>query len=194
MIKTRRSNITFPRMNKDMAYLAGVIVGDGSMSRTKRKVGGRHYIITICANTKDYLNYINSLFQKYFNYIGGIYKDKRHEVYNLCIQSAPIYLYFKIVIFGNKKNWKKSIPKSISSRKVYIKEYISGLSDTDGSINKVNKIIIKQKSRNLLYRIAEFLNSENISCSYPKVNYTNGVPYYYIMIAYKLPLRLKMPA
>jgi hypothetical protein len=88
------------------------------------------------------------------------------------------------------KSEEESIPKIIKSDNRYFIEYIAGLCDTDGSISG-NKIHLKQKSKNLLLEIVEFLNENGITCSYPKVNYTNGKPYYYIRMERKIPLRLK---
>lgn len=39
LIKTRRSKVKIPKINKDLAYLIGVVEGDGSLSITKRKRG-----------------------------------------------------------------------------------------------------------------------------------------------------------
>lgn len=36
-VLTRRSSIRIPKFNSDLAYLIGVIAGDGSMTRSRRK-------------------------------------------------------------------------------------------------------------------------------------------------------------
>lgn len=192
-IHTRRSKIIIPELNLDIAYLIGVIVGDGAMVETKRKRGGNHYVLSIFSNSRKYLEDLNKLFIKYFGYSGHFYKDKRHSVYTLLIQAAPIFFYFVNLNLPIGKSEEEFIPESIKDNSSFCKEYIAGLCDTDGHINSPKRIHLKQKSKKLLCEIADFLNREKVKCSYPKVNYTNGKPYYYILMDYKLPLRLKAP-
>jgi len=189
-ILTRRSNITIPKFNNDLAYITGVIVGDGAMVKTIRKRGGNHYVLSIFSNSKPYLDYLNQLFVQYFNYEGHIYKDKRHDVHSLLIQTASIFFYFVALGLPIGKSEEEFVPDIVKNNNKYFKEYVAGLCDTDGSIYS-KKIHLKQKSKNLLSEIVEFLNENNIECSYPKVNYTNGKPYYYIRMERKIPLRLK---
>lgn len=192
-IVTRRAKIKIPDFDLNLAYLSGVIVGDGAMVKTIRKRGGKHYVLSIYSNSTKYLEYLNNLFQKYFNYKGHIYKDKRHKVSALMIQTAPIFFYFVELGLPVGKPEKENVPVLIKQDKAYFKEYIAGLCDTDGHVEKYKRIQLKQKSKELLCEIEEFLNGEFIKCSYPKVNYTDGKPYYYIRMEYKLPLRLKVP-
>ena len=193
VILTRRTKIRIPSFNLDLAYLTGVIVGDGAMVQTIRKRGGHHYVLSIFSNSKKYLEYLNTLFVKYFNHKGTFYKDKRHKVYTLLIQAAPIFFYFVNIDLPIGKSGEEYVPAIIKSNSSYFKEYIAGLCDTDGHVNSSNRIYLKQKSKNLLSEIVDFLNKEKVRCSYPKVNYTNGKPYYYILMDFKLPLRLKAP-
>jgi hypothetical protein len=192
-IHTRRTKIKIPIFNKDLAYLTGVIVGDGSMVITNRKRGGHHYVLSIFSNSRKYLEYLNGLFIQYFNHKCTFYKDKRHDVYTLLVQSAPIFFYFVNINLPVGKSEEEYVPDIIKTKTSYFKEYVAGLCDTDGHVYSSNRIHLKQKSKNLLLEIAEFLNHKKVRCSYPKVNYTNGKPYYYILMDYKLPLRLKMP-
>jgi len=71
-----------------------------------------------------------------------------------------------------------------------MKHYLSGLIDTDGSIyNK--RIHLKQKSKILMLEIQEILKNLELNPSDVKINYTNGVPFYYVRFDNDLPLRLK---
>ena len=191
LIRTRRSKVKIPLMSKDIAYLIGVIAGDGSLVKCKRKRGGEHYILTIYAEKEKYLILLNGLFKKHFKILGKISKDKRkNSLYYLRFQNASIFFYF--FLKGNEIGKKKRfhIPKEIKEEKRYFLEYLSGLIDTDGHISG-NRIQLKQKSEKLLKEISRLTNKENLNCSIPKVNYTNQKPYYYIRFDNKITLRFK---
>ena len=190
-IITRRSETTIPKFNKDLAYITGVIVGDGAMVITPRKKGGNHYVLSIFSNSKEYLLYLNLLFKKYFGRESRIYKDKRHEVHSLVIQVAAIFFYFVNIGLPIGKSEEEFIPNIIKSNKIYFIEYISGLIDTDGHISSPRRIQLKQKSKDLLLEIVDFLNGNGVQCNIPKVNYTNNKPYWYIIFDNKIKLRFK---
>jgi len=190
-ILTRRSYIKIPAFNKEIAYLVGVIAGDGSLTKTKRKRGGFHYQLRVYTGKREYLELLNNIIKKHFSLEGRIIQDKRKEnAYLLEIKNATIFFYF--VIHGNEIGKKKDfkIPKKIKKNKGYFLEYLAGLVDTDGHIcNK--RIQLKQKSERLLKEISKIANKAGLNCTKPKVNYTNNVPYYYIRLDNNLPLKFK---
>ncbi len=190
-VLTRRSKIRVPLINEDIFYLLGVISGDGSLIKSKRKRGGYHYVVRIYSGEEKYLIYLNEIIQKLFGISGRITKDKRkNSSYCIIIQNATIFFYF--VILGSEIGKKKigNISKIVKSKNKNILHYIAGLVDTDGHISH-KRIQLKQKRHQLLKEIKELSDRLNLNCSIPKVNYTNNIPFYYIRFDNKIPLRWK---
>ncbi len=191
MIKTRRSEINIPTINKDIAYLLGVIEGDGSLSITKRKKGGYHYLLRVYSGSEIYIDYIRNVLNKLFSVNGKINKDNRKQnSYYLKIENAGLFFYFvKLESEIGKKKFGK-IPKIVKTNKTCALNYLAGLVDTDGSVyNK--RIQLKQKRFNLIKGVSKLCDELNLNCSKIKINYTNKIPFYYIRFDNKLPLRLK---
>jgi len=190
-ILTRRSKTKIPPLNEDISYLLGVISGDGSVIKSKRKRGGNHYIVRIYSGEEKYLVYITKIIKELFNIKGRITQDKRkNSAYCLILQNAPIFFYF--VGLGAEIGKKKigSISHIIKSKKKNILNYIAGLVDTDGHVVG-KRIQLKQKRYQLLKEIQELSERLDLNCSMPKVNYTNNIPFYYIRFDNKVPLRWK---
>jgi len=190
-IKTRRSSVKIPKPNKDIFYLLGIIRGDGSLTKTKRKRGGYHYSLRIYCGNKENLIYLNNLFKKLFLIENKINKDERKQnLYYLIIMNAAIFFYF--VNLGSEIGKKKQgkIPKIVLEKNENFLQYLAGLVDTDGHISK-KRIQLKQKSYELLKNINKLSNKIGLNCNEPKVNYTNNIPFYYIRFDNRLPLRLK---
>ena len=60
------------------------------------------------------------------------------------------------------------------------KHYLFGLVDTDGHISR-NRIHLKQREETFLKELVYLLEKHfNIKSNIPKVNYTEGKPFYYI--------------
>lgn len=192
-IKTRRSVVKIPKPSIDIAYLLGVIRGDGSLSKSKRKRGGYHYTFRIYSGDENYLRYLSNLFENLFLIKGIIIKDTRKESsYHLVFKNAILFFYFVSLgsQIGKKKHGK--IPKIVIDDKKNQLNYIAGLVDTDGSISTSKKRVqLKQKSLMLLKKISKICKGFHLNCSIPKVNYTNNIPFYYIRFNNNLPLRLK---
>lgn len=97
-IFTRRSKAFIPVLREDIAYLVGVIAGDGSLIRSKRKRGGEHYFVRITAESVHYLNYLNLLINRFFGISGKVNKDKRKQnTYCLVFQNASLFWYFSVL-------------------------------------------------------------------------------------------------
>ena len=190
-IFTRRSKTRIPSINKDIFYLLGVISGDGSMIKSKRKRGGYHYILRIYSGEEKYLNYLQKIFLELFNIKGRITKDKRKESsYCMIFQNAIIFYYFVELgsEIGKKKDGK--ISQIVKEKNYNFLNYLAGLVDTDGHISN-KRIQLKQKRLTLLEEINNFSKKLDLNCSVPKINYTNKVPFYYFRFDNKLPLRWK---
>ncbi len=190
-IVTRRSKTKIPKINADIMYLLGVIEGDGSLTKTKRKRGGYHYLIRIYSGEEKYLFIINQLFRKYFLINSYIKRDLRKKnAFWLEVKNAPFFFYLSFLGINHGKKMERKIPKFAKKNKNYLKNYLAGLIDTDGSVyNK--RIQLKQKSKILVVDIKKELEKMRLNPSEVKINYTNYIPFYYIRFDNKLPLRLK---
>lgn len=191
LILTRRSKIRIPPISRDIFYLLGVISGDGSLNISKRKRGGYHYLLRIYSGEKAYLQYLNNLIWKLFNVKGRIIKDMRKDSsFHISIQSASMFFYF--VILGSEIGKKKDgrLSNLIMENNQNLLNFIAGLVDTDGHIIG-RRVQLKQKRLRLLEDIESVSKLLDLNCSEPKINYTNGVPFYYIRFDNKLPLRWK---
>jgi len=82
-IVTRRARVFIPRIRGiEIAYLCGVITGDGSIKMCPRKRGGFHYKIQITSDTEEYLRKLDDIFFYLFNNRGYLSKDKRKNAFN----------------------------------------------------------------------------------------------------------------
>ncbi len=187
-IITKRTATKIPLINNDVAYITGVIAGDGTMVTSKRKKGGYYYELRIYSGSLIYLKYLRYLTNKLFGYIGKITKDKRkNKTYILSIRSAAIFHYFKLL---DAKFSSNNMPHFTKTNPYHLTEYISGLIDTDGSVSR-RRIQLKLKNKifinNVYFRLLEIGANPNA----PKVNYTCLVPFYYLRFDNIFPLRLK---
>ncbi len=118
--------------NEDIAYLAGVIAGDGytNVSRIKGRVFPRVYI-TITNNSEEYLKALNNLFFNNFDYKGHIYKDRDKNCLVLKISNRVIVLYFMKFVGIPIDKSKLVIPGVFDTKKL-VSNFIAGIFDTDG--------------------------------------------------------------
>jgi intein/homing endonuclease len=179
-ICTRRTRIKIPKIGESVAYLAGVVTGDGSLNSCKRGKGGFHYRVSI-VERKKFIDQLSVLIEKLFKYPPRIYKDKRkRNCYAANMYPAAVYFFFIQLGFqpGKKRNF--HVPTIIINDTFLFKHYMHGLIDTDGS-TKRKRVQLKQRDENFLRELVHLLEKHfDISSSPPRVNYTEGKPYYYI--------------
>jgi intein/homing endonuclease len=185
-ICTRRTRTKIPNINDKIAYLAGVVTGDGSLTICKRKKGGYCYKINIVGQKLDMENLVR-LTKEVFSYEPKVFKDKRKQnCYFINIYNAALFAYFNKLGFlpGKKRNIR--VPPIIADDPSLFKRYMLGLIDTDGYIH--NKTVhLKQRDENFLKQLVILLKRHfNIESNPPKVNLTAGKPYYYIRFPNKL--------
>ena len=183
-IRTRKMRIKIPKIDNKIAYLAGAITGDGSITKCKRKMGGNHYRIQI-VGYKQYMTYLTRLLNQLFNYQPNVLRDKRKKnCYIVNIYSATIFAYFvKLGLpIGKKRNL--SVPEIIANNPSLFKHYMLGLIDTDGHVRN-RRVQLKQRLKPFLEELVMLLEKHfRIKANPPKVNYTEGKPYYYIRFSY----------
>jgi len=143
-------------ITKDLSYFIGVVVGDGYVKAIKRKKGGYYWEIVINGK-KDYIDYLANLVNKIFGISPKISKEKRRRnVYILDIHSLIVFRYLTGV-FGFRHGKKSgNIPQInfVENNSDIFKNYLAGLIDTDGYINR-NYVALVQKDRRFLERIKD---------------------------------------
>lgn len=98
VIRTRNSkfNVKIPEIDKDVAYLTGVILGDGNVTLIKRKVSKYPRTkIKIYNSSMDYISYVNDLFLQKFSVNGRIWKKTNKECYVLEINNKVVFFVFQ---------------------------------------------------------------------------------------------------
>jgi len=119
------------RLNQDIAEFCGTIMGDGNLWSNNRK-----YEITITGNKiddKEYFEYLYSFIDKnikknpYYRIRGGI---------RLTIYSKKFYIFVNkdIGIPDRKLKRKSGIPLVIKQNELFIRRFIRGIFDTDGTV------------------------------------------------------------
>ncbi|VVB74022.1 LAGLIDADG-like domain protein [uncultured archaeon] len=154
-------------------------MGDGSMKRCPRKRGGFHYDIQITSSSDIYLKRFNRIFFLLFGIEGRIYRDvRRDHAYNLIIPNAAVFWYFVSQGMPIGKKGEVDIQDRLRQKERFF-HFLKGMIETDGHVCG-RRIQLKQKSRKLLLSITDMLSEHGIKVNEPKVNYTNGKPFYYI--------------
>lgn len=142
------------KMTNDLAYFLGVIVGDGYVKMLKRIKGGFYWEIVV-TGIKDYIDYLARLTKILFNYKPSVTKDKRRENSFILRISSMIIFRYLTRIFGFHPGEKSgNIPeiKFVCDKPILFKNYLAGLIDTDGYVNKKYASLV-QKDKNFLQYI-----------------------------------------
>ncbi|MBI3033122.1 hypothetical protein HYY69_06620 [Candidatus Woesearchaeota archaeon] len=133
-IKNKTEPILLPgKIDERLAELVGIIAGDGHVSSinyeisiTCHKILDRHYIF----------EHVAKLFKELFEITPKI-RDAKKTKGIKCIVNSKILFYFMTEKFkhpAGKKKGRLLIPKEIEENNQWLKAYIRGLFDTDGSI------------------------------------------------------------
>ena len=141
----KKKGLVLPKkMTSGLAYLCGVIAGDGSINyRDKNK----EYSVECAGNSKDEIEFyekvVNPLFKNLFGFSPKLNYYSLGSTYGFRIYSKSLFYYFVNVIglpYG-KKYSKLKIPACIINNNVFLINFIRGLMDTDGCITfkKKNK-------------------------------------------------------
>jgi hypothetical protein len=179
-IRTKKMRVKIPKVTDKVAYLVGVITGDGTIVACKRKKGGYHYLIRLWGS-KEKLTHMPKLLSDLFCCKSKIFKDKRkRNCYFIDVRGAALFAYF--VQFGLPVGKKRelAVPKSIAGNPSLFRNYMLGLIETDGHVHN-QRVQLKQRDENFLEELVKLLEKNlSIKSNPPKVNYTEGKPYYYI--------------
>lgn len=126
------------RWNKDLAYIFGLLLGDGSLpnSNTIRPNGKlqKRHVIHFVSDSKDFtINVYQPLFEKVFGLepkMTARVRKNRNVLYECRIESKKLYVFLvKMGYTSGRKARIATIPKMPSKYEIYL---LAGLLDTDG--------------------------------------------------------------
>ncbi len=151
----RRKAVRIPnKINENIAYLCGVLAGDGRVScwphfPQKHMRTSLHFY----NQSKDYLQYIAGLFGAEFGVSGKIYAAKGRCMV-LSEHNRDVWLYFvKDIGFPLDKKF-LTIPEPIRTKALF-RYYLAGLFDTDGFFSKTFGIMMAHRSLGYLKDISQ---------------------------------------
>ena len=128
----KRSDITIPKHRSvDLAEFFGIMLGDGKLS---------HFQIAVTLGNKEatYAIYVASLFHQIFGVNPKIITDPKRGYRIVYLGSTKIsnWLLTEGLVY-NKVATQVDTPRWILNNKPYIKRFVRGFFDTDGSIYKL---------------------------------------------------------
>lgn len=146
--KKSRYSIKLPdEITEDFAYFLGVIYGDGSVNTPIKRAEGGFYKKVIITCRKDFLNILLPLIERIFSFKPRVYKDKRKkDCYNVTMHSSVIYHFLTDVIgLGKGKKAGNLIwLDNLELTRGIFRNFVTGLLDTDGYINKRYACIVQK--------------------------------------------------
>lgn len=129
--------ISLPKINKDLAYFCGLILGNGSLPNaySKRPNGKlqKRYIISFFCTSNEFLKEVyQPLFFKLFHISPKIYFQKKSKnciVYNCRIESKHIFKFLESInLIRGRKAKIARVPNLFKKHKLHV---LAGLLDTD---------------------------------------------------------------
>ena len=184
-IFTKKTRIRIPKICEKVAYFAGVVTGDGNLNKCKRKEGGYYYRVNVVGR-KKYMEQLLVLISELFHFQPRIHKDKRKKnCYAININCAAVYFFFIELEFQSGKKQHIRVPSLIAENASFFKHYMLGLIDTDGSLTG-KRVQLKQRDKDFLKELVYLLKRHfGIVSRPPKVNFTEGKPYFYIRFPFE---------
>ena len=143
----------------ELAEFIGLLLGDGYMN----KYGEYFSLLEIAGDSRldqEYLlGYVSPMIKSLFNIKPKINFKKNENSMYLRLMSKGLINYLEEIGFikGNKKNI--SIPELITKDDQYIKSFVKGLMDTDGSLVLLNR---NQKKYRFYPRISLGLDNKSV--------------------------------
>lgn len=137
IINNKENFPDIPALSEKIAEFLGALAGDGHMNKMT-------YEISISLDKdldKEYSFFVQSLFQELFGIAARRYVQKSQNKVKCFIYCKKLveYLSQEYSLPTGKKKGSLHIPKKIMADKRYLKAYIRGVFDTDGSINRHHK-------------------------------------------------------
>lgn len=116
-----------PKKSKLLAEFIGILLGDGSITPY-------HIGITLCSEEKLYIKYVCATIEKLFGVEPKIFKHKTSRAVTIVVNRKLIVDFCQKFGFemGNKVLHQVDIPNWIKENKIFSRECVRGLFDTDG--------------------------------------------------------------
>lgn len=149
-------------MNADLAYICGLICGDGNLFKSKKG----DYLITVHNIETKLLDKSIEIFEKNFDYSTKI--KQGHHCFKIEVRSEVIHSFLNKIMeieSGRKKNIK--IPSKLKKEKKLVMAFIAGFFDAEGNValkknNMTCQISLSQKQKGILEEIQRELEGEEI--------------------------------
>jgi hypothetical protein len=159
--------INIPEINADLAYLCGVLAGDGYI---KRRYDKHEYVVNCGGNPKDEIEFydyvIKPLFRKIFRLSTKTKLLGKTYGFNICSKRLVNFLLDEIKMQESPKTSLR-IPRIFLKDEKITRSFLSGLADTDFSyqLRKGTYPIIKGSSncKILMIEVSHFLEKRGFN-------------------------------
>ncbi len=156
-------------LDKDLYWLIGYFIGDGSLGSIKRKIKGKIYEglrLRFFDETLENLKKAKKAITKNFGDPVRINKDKKNNHFVLECQGRKVTNFFKKFAYKTKTYSIKLPDFIVKSKLNNIHAFLAGLIDSDGNVTKEGKTV---------YSTASKLLAENLSVLSSLLNLGGGV-------------------
>lgn len=149
----KRSDVMIPKRSAKLAEFFGAMFGDGHISRYQT-------MVTLGTKELEYVKYVQSMMQNLFGVPATICVKKSgyRDIYIGSTQITSWLLNQGLV--HNKVVAQVDVPQWIYTRRIYMRSFIRGFFDTDGSVYRLRfgtQISLTNKSMPLLKSLREML-------------------------------------
>ena len=165
------NKVEIPNITKDLAYLCGVLAGDGNINIRPEK---HDYSIKCVGNPKDEKEYYKKLIVPLFDKIFNLKVKARHydkgTTYGIRIWSKELVYYLTnfIELPSGKKYNKLKIPSIFKKNELLLKSFIQGVADTDFGLSFKKKgypvIVGSSNTKSFMEEIGNELDKFGLSC------------------------------
>lgn len=150
-----RQNLSFPkRLTPDLAYVIGLILGDGHLANDKENKNG-NWKMTVCFDNHKHMNRYCEIIKANFGFTPKFYFVAKKNYYDCYFSSKVVQWFFRsfFKIRAGKKGHKITIPDRIlNCDSVEVANAcIMGLFDSDGTVtnrwaafSSTSKVIVEQ--------------------------------------------------
>lgn len=164
IINTKQIKKTAYLPSKELAYLIGILNGDGSLNINK----GKNYCYKLSVKDKDFAINFKNIIKEWCGLDCCLYKrkDKYHKqkfYYETMLNSKEaIPILSKYYIHRNKNKALEEIKNFINLKNEYQIQFIEGFFDSEGSINKNGRILLFNKNKDILDFFSELFKNFDI--------------------------------